>query len=105
VHTPDNDNDLLRLVASAGNEAADALNLPAHAVQPALLRVVQRYGRTLNFGIKDLQTALSERPQSISAAPSAMSLHPEPADDEAVHTDTPVPVAGGLRAQASRVGR
>ncbi|MFN7724515.1 MAG: serine/threonine protein kinase [Rubrivivax sp.] len=106
VHQPDDDNELLRLVASAGNEAADALNLPAHSVQAALLRVVQRYGRTLNFGIKDLQTALSEKPQSISAAPSAMSLHPEPEGEEAVAaTDVPAPAAGGLRAQAHRVGR
>jgi len=58
VHTPENDGETLRLVASAANEAMDAAGLPAAQVNGALQRVVQRYGRALKLTLKDLQAAL-----------------------------------------------
>jgi non-specific serine/threonine protein kinase len=58
VRTPDGDDDLLRTVASCANEAVDALAQPAPRVAAALQRVVQRYGRALDFGLRELQAAL-----------------------------------------------
>ncbi len=99
VRSSDGDDDLLRLVASAANETADVLGLPAPALLPALQRVVQRYGRALNFTVKDLQTALQAPAQGgISAATMPMPLEAEsvPARPAAA----PLP-AGGLRAAAA----
>lgn len=59
VRTPDSDDELLRSVASCANEAVDALSQPAPRVAAALQRVVQRYGRVLNFGVRELQAALT----------------------------------------------
>jgi eukaryotic-like serine/threonine-protein kinase len=58
VHMSHHDDDQLRTVASCANEALDALTLPAHRVAAGLQRVVQRYGRSLGFGTRDLQAAL-----------------------------------------------
>lgn len=61
VRNPDADDDWLRAVASCANEAVDALAQPAPRVGAALQRVVQRYGRALDFGLRDLQAALQDR--------------------------------------------
>ena len=45
--TIDNDDDMLRAVASCANEAVDALGLPEARRAQALRRVAQRYGRAL----------------------------------------------------------
>jgi non-specific serine/threonine protein kinase len=58
VRGPDGDDDLLRATASCANEAVDALMQPTARVAAALQRVVQRYGRLLNFGLAELQEAL-----------------------------------------------
>lgn len=62
VRVAEGDDELLRAVASCANEAIDALELPAAKVMPALARVAQRYGRSLNFTLKDLQEALHLAP-------------------------------------------
>ena len=82
-HAPDNDDELLRLVASCANEAVDALAQPAPRVGAALTRVVSRYGRQFNFGLRELQAALQAQATSalgvtapqvaIPAEPTAMS--------------------------------
>lgn len=59
VRTSDSDDDLLRMVASCANEAVDAMSQPAPRVAGALHRVVQRYGRALDFGLRELQAALT----------------------------------------------
>jgi non-specific serine/threonine protein kinase len=94
VRHADGDDENLRLVASAANEAVDALALPATQVAHGLQHVVQRYGRALNLTLKDLQAALQETatatgarvparvPADIETAPLAP---PTPADE------TPVP--------------
>ncbi|MBX3645365.1 MAG: HDOD domain-containing protein [Rubrivivax sp.] len=56
----DNDDDLLRAVASCANEAMDALSLPQAGRTDALRRVAQRYGRALRIGLRDLQDAVAE---------------------------------------------
>jgi eukaryotic-like serine/threonine-protein kinase len=58
VRSLDSDDDLLRAVASCANEAVDALSLPAPRIAAALHRVVSRYGRALDFGLRELQAAL-----------------------------------------------
>jgi non-specific serine/threonine protein kinase len=57
--TIDNDDDMLRAVASCANEAIDATALPAPRRQQALRRVAQRYARALNIGFNDLQDAMN----------------------------------------------
>ncbi len=54
----DNDDDMLRAVASCANEAVDALGLPEDRRSQALRRVAQRYGRALYIKLEDLQEAL-----------------------------------------------
>ncbi len=57
--TIDNDDDMLRAVASCANEAIDAAALPAARRLQALRRVAQRYARALRISFNDLQNALS----------------------------------------------
>lgn len=73
VRSVDNDGDMLRTVASCANEAADAMALPAPRVNAALQRVVQRYGRVLDLGLRDLQAALQGQPPvSVAQTPAAV---------------------------------
>jgi non-specific serine/threonine protein kinase len=58
VRRPDNDTEMLRVVASAANEAVDAMLLPPTKVAPALMNVAQRYARVLELSPRDLQEAL-----------------------------------------------
>jgi HD-like signal output (HDOD) protein len=69
VRGVDNDDDMLRTVASCANEAIDALALPPARVAAGLQKVVQRYGRVLEIGLRDLQLALqaSTQPGPVSA--------------------------------------
>lgn len=118
VHAGENDDEMLRIAASAANEAVDALALPQPQVPGALQRVVQRYGRLLDLNLKSLHEALqasqAERAHIVSDAPAA----PQPADEapaaaaltavQPVPAAQPVPpappvqpVPGGLRAAAS----
>jgi non-specific serine/threonine protein kinase len=62
VHAVEGDDAMLRTVASCANEAVDALTLPPARVAAALHRVVQRYGRALEIGLRDLQAALQGQP-------------------------------------------
>jgi non-specific serine/threonine protein kinase len=55
---PDNDDDVLRAVASAGNESAEAQALHGAPQGAALARVVQRYARILDVELRDLQRIL-----------------------------------------------
>lgn len=80
----DTDDEVLRAVASCANEAVDAQALPAQRVNAALHRVTARYGRLLDFGMRELQTALPGKgagPGGVAASAS-MPLAPEPADSD-----------------------
>ncbi len=78
VRTLDSDDELLRAVASCANEAVDALALPAPRVATALHRVVSRYGRALDFGVRELQAALQGTPSGpVGSAPTM----PAPLDE------------------------
>lgn len=74
VRNPESDDELLRTVASCANEAVDALTLPQAKAQAALQRVVQRYGRILNFGPKELLAALQEQPGQAQADAAAQTV-------------------------------
>jgi non-specific serine/threonine protein kinase len=58
VHSAGSDYETLRAVAGCANEAVDALAQPAQRVAAALQRVLQRYGRLLNIGPRELHAAL-----------------------------------------------
>jgi non-specific serine/threonine protein kinase len=95
VRSAEGDDEILRTVASCANEAVDALTLPAPRVVAALHRVVQRYGRLLDIGVRDLQAALQGQPvqpgteTTASPAASPAALMP---------TATPAAAAGAPRA-------
>ncbi len=80
VRTPDSDHEQLRLAASCANEAVDAMALPARRVHQALLAVVQRYGRLLTLGLRELQEALQPaagEPQAAAATRPPTAAAPE----------------------------
>jgi eukaryotic-like serine/threonine-protein kinase len=58
VRNAEDDNDMLRSIASCSNELADLQALPPPQQAQALTRVAQRYGRTLQLGAKELQVAM-----------------------------------------------
>jgi len=62
VRASDSDEETLRMVASAANEAVDAAALPAPRGAAALERVAQRYARALGLSIKDFRSALQGMP-------------------------------------------
>ena len=75
VRKPDSDDELLRIVASAANEAVDALELAPTKVSAALNEVVVRYTRTLRLttrilhdALRDAQTALKSDVAETSAS-------------------------------------
>ncbi len=115
VRAPEGDDELLRTVASCANETMDALAQPARTVMAAMQRVVQRYGRVLDFTLPDLQ----ENVQALGGMPAMEALLPgaEPATltgaempppsapaasaDRAASPGMTAPApAGGLRARA-----
>jgi len=79
VRKPDNDNELLRIVASAANEAVEALGLPAPKAATALNEVVVRYARTLRLTTRILDDALHEARAALGR--DGASALPRPADD------------------------
>jgi eukaryotic-like serine/threonine-protein kinase len=102
VRVPDNDDDTLRALASAANEAVDALSLPAARRDAALERVAKRYARALDITTRDLTAALqaTERGDilhrkdtadaAVSAPPAARSAAATPhADSGSRHGTTP----------------
>jgi non-specific serine/threonine protein kinase len=58
VRHPDTDDDVIRAIGSAANEAVDVLSLPPDRQHHALERVVQRYARVLGLTLRDLTSAL-----------------------------------------------
>ena len=93
VHMPDSDDAILRCTASCANEALDALDLPAQRVGAALVRVAQRYGRALAITQRDLQAALSDRPQEAIAQTAAAPLDALAPFERVAPVGTVVPVA------------
>jgi non-specific serine/threonine protein kinase len=69
VRKPDNDAELLRLLASAANEAVDAVTLlPARRVGSALEKVAERYARVLRLTPRTLHDALQDARDALKRA-------------------------------------
>jgi hypothetical protein len=76
VRSADNDDDLLRALGSAANEAIDALALPPERHAAAIERVAKRYARVLDLTPRDLMAAVqasasrssAEQPAAATAA-------------------------------------
>jgi non-specific serine/threonine protein kinase len=85
VRKPDNDNELLRILASAANEAVEALALPAPKAARALNEVVVRYTRTLRLTTRILDDALHDARDALAndgAPPSSGRANVGVADDD-----------------------
>jgi non-specific serine/threonine protein kinase len=96
VHAGASDDEMLRIVGSAANETIDALALAPAQVAQALQRVVQRYGRVLEFTMKELQAALQESaPERAHPLTAPAALAPAPAGESGQAAP------GGLRAAAA----
>jgi eukaryotic-like serine/threonine-protein kinase len=67
VRAVDDDDGLLRAVASCAHEAVEALALPAARVQAALTQVAQRYARALRLNPRDLLDAVRGKPAEHAA--------------------------------------
>jgi non-specific serine/threonine protein kinase len=81
VRKPDADSDVLRIVASAANEAVDVVSrLPANKVGAALGQVSQRYARVLRINARSLVDALQEAKDTLrkgAAAPEGRAAQVE----------------------------
>jgi non-specific serine/threonine protein kinase len=108
VRTPDDDDTLLRTLASCAHEAVEALALPPARLMPGLQRVVQRYGRALDFDLRGLQAALDDA--SITQPGGGAGVGPRRADPAGA-PKPPAPLdlttarpasPGGLRAAVAR---
>lgn len=79
----DSDDDTLRTVASAANEAIDAIGLPPRQVAGAIDKVAQRYARVLHLAPRELHDAVQ----------STMQGHGDPmgADDEPLSAEGEAP--------------
>ena len=78
VRKPDNDTELLRMLASAANEAVDAVTLlPSRRVALALERIAERYARVLKTTPRMLRDAMQEarelQREAAQGAPRRMS--------------------------------
>lgn len=98
VRTPDSDGDVLRIAASAANEAVDVITLqPPARVAAGLAAVAQRYARPLEVTARDIGEALQ-------TARQAMNGGPPPASRRAGPEESPLP-EGGLRGLAASRSR
>ncbi|HUP07253.1 MAG TPA: HDOD domain-containing protein [Caldimonas sp.] len=87
VRKPDSDAELLRLVASAANEAVDAVTLlPARRVAAALERIAERYARVLKVTPRILHDALRDARTALKRSQVEAPI----AEDE---SDTKTPAA------------
>lgn len=93
VRRPDGDDDMLRTVASAANEAVDAMALPPSKVAAALTAVAQRYGRLLEIGPRELQEALQGARASLQTGVPAAALRRSVDDADGVPQRDPTPAA------------
>jgi len=102
VRVADSDSDMLRLSASAANEAVDAVTqLPPTRVGAALNNVAQRYGRVLSITVKDITEGLQAARGSLHSGPSAR-VPRAPARDHAEQGDPGTTEFSALLASRNR---
>jgi len=110
VRNADSDFDLLRMAASAANEAVDAITLsPPEGVGAALAKVVQRYARGLGFTPRDMTQALQDARAAVrgdAPVPTARETSSEgTAPAKAARAGSTRAPAEALRAVAGATGR
>lgn len=99
VRNPDGDTDLLRIAASAANEAVDAITRqPQTRLDSALNAIVQRYGRLLSITLRDLKQALHDASEALRGAATDV---PTLARDSAEAPVAAVPRGARRASQAS----
>ena len=90
VRKPDNDDEVLRLIASAANEVVDAAQLATGSRQAsALAHVAQRYGRALGINGRDVTDALHAAHETLAtgkAAPASTRTGAQNSSVEAMAT-------------------
>ena len=90
VRKPDNDDEVLRLIASAANEVVDAAQLATASRQAsALAQVAQRYGRALGINGRDVTDALHAAHETLAtgkAAPASTRTGAQNSSVEAMAT-------------------
>ena len=91
--TIDNDDDMLRAVASCALEAIDALGPTPELQDGTLRRVIQRYGRALGLRLEDLKGVLRE----VGQGDAACTAHPEDVSDASAVFARPQPAKGSAR--------
>jgi non-specific serine/threonine protein kinase len=91
VRKPDNDAELLRLLASAANEAVDAVTLlPARRVGGALEKVAERYARVLRLTPRILHDSLQDARDALK---QSAALPPRQRRDESGEPTAPAELA------------
>jgi non-specific serine/threonine protein kinase len=100
VRSADSDGDVLRIAASAANEAVDVVSqLPAARIGAGLAAVAQRYARPLELTARDIGEALQGARQAMTSGSMPVSPRHAPVMDDAA------PPAGGLRGLAASRSR
>jgi eukaryotic-like serine/threonine-protein kinase len=79
VRRADSDDEVLRLTASAANDAVDAMARPAHERAAAIEQIAQRYGRVLGIGTRDITSALQGARDTMSESTLPAQRPHEPA--------------------------
>ena len=101
VRKPDSDADMLRIVASAANDAVDVLvQRPPAKRAAAMAQVAQRYTRALSLGPRDLLDALQVAQAGLRETASASGRRQAPNSTAATQRSNPgeaVAVATDLR--------
>ena len=99
VRKPDDDEGLLRIVASAANEVVDALGLPPAKVSAALNQVVARYARTLRLTTRIVHDAVEDAKEALHSDGMRAAFRPageldDDADAATAANDAPTGAAG-----------
>ncbi|MEO8310710.1 MAG: HDOD domain-containing protein [Caldimonas sp.] len=100
VRKPDSDDELLRIVASAANEAVDALDLPAPKAAAGLQEVVVRYARTLRLTTRILHDAVRDAKAALQSDGAETSASRADAEIEGIVGTNRADVDGAATAPA-----
>jgi non-specific serine/threonine protein kinase len=109
VRKPDDDEGLLRIVASAANEVVDVLGLPPAKVSAALNQVVARYARTLRLTTRIVHDAVEDAKEALHSDGMRAAFRPageldDDADAATAANDAPTGAAGVPELQREQRG-
>ena len=82
MRKPDDDDELLRIVASAANEIVDALGLPAPKIPAALNQIIARYARTLRVTTRNVHDAIEDAKEALHSDGMRAAFRPLGEPDE-----------------------